>query len=161
MKQTRIISAFPGTGKTSIFNSGKYDCLDSDSSEFSWVVNEDGQKVRNPDFPENYIAHIKENIGKVDLIFVSTHKDVRDALQLNCLFFYLLYPKKSAKEEYLRRYKDRNSSEAFINLLSDNWDNWIRECEFCERGCKQIEMDFPYLANEVSHIICSEGGDSL
>lgn len=26
-------------------------------------------KERNPDFPNNYIEHIKENIGKVDYIF--------------------------------------------------------------------------------------------
>ena len=118
--QTRIISAFPGTGKSHIFKSGKYDCLDSDSSEFSWVYDDDGSKRRNPDFPANYIAHIKENIGKVDLIFVSTHKEVRDALLENCLFFYLVYPKEQAREEYLQRYRGRNSPEAFIKLLDDN-----------------------------------------
>ena len=36
-------------------------------------------KERNPNFPNNYIEHIKENIGKVDYIFVSSHLVVRQA----------------------------------------------------------------------------------
>ena len=38
------------------------------------------------------IVDIKENIGKVDYIFVSTHKEVRDALIKNNLYFTLVYP---------------------------------------------------------------------
>ena len=38
-------------------------------------------KTRNPKFPSNYIQHIKENIGKVDFIFVSTHKQVLKAME--------------------------------------------------------------------------------
>ena len=38
---------------------------------------EDIEKHRNPEFPDNYIQPIKENIGKVDYIFVSSHKEVR------------------------------------------------------------------------------------
>lgn len=58
-------------------------CLDSDSSNFSWVKDENGNntKERNPEFPKNYIEHIKSNIGKVDVIFVSSHKVVREALE--------------------------------------------------------------------------------
>ena len=41
MKETTIISGFPGVGKTEFFKDQKYHggvCLDSDSSEFSWVI---------------------------------------------------------------------------------------------------------------------------
>lgn len=40
MKETTIISGFPGVGKTEFFKDQKYHgrvCLDSDSSEFSWM----------------------------------------------------------------------------------------------------------------------------
>jgi hypothetical protein len=37
-------------------------------------------KYRNPDFPNNYIKHIQDNIDKVDYIFVSSHEVVRKAL---------------------------------------------------------------------------------
>ena len=44
---TKIIAAFPGTGKSFYHNNNKETSLDSDSSNFSWIyVN--NQKVRNP-----------------------------------------------------------------------------------------------------------------
>jgi len=156
--KTRIISAFPGVGKTYYHNKYKDTTLDSDSSLFSWV-NVSGYKVRNPDFPDNYIQHIKENIGKYEFIFVSTHKEVRDALLENCLFFYLIYPDIDLKEKFLNKYKERGSSDSFIKLLSDNWENWIKELSFCTHGCENISMMFPDLESELRHIVASENGD--
>ena len=109
MKKTKIISAFPACGKTYAFeklNENGYEILDSDSSKFSWMdvvdkvyeMKNRGKelqrryiKVRNPEFPSNYIQHIKENIGKADYIFVSSHKEVRDALIQNGIYFTLVY----------------------------------------------------------------------
>mgnify|MGYP000294488544 CR=1 FL=1 len=51
---TRIISAFPATGKSFYFKHTGLEVLDSDSSLFSWSEPE----VRNPEFPQNYINHI-------------------------------------------------------------------------------------------------------
>ena len=120
MKKTKIISAFPACGKTYAFeklNENGYRILDSDSSKFSWmdVVDEAYEmknrgkknykeryiKVRNPEFPSNYIQHIKENIGKADYIFVSSHKEVRDALIENGIYFTLVYPDRSMKAEWV------------------------------------------------------------
>ena len=126
--KTKVISAFPGTGKSWAFNNLKdeYTMLDSDSSNFSWI-GEEGE--RHPDFPKNYIKHIKSNIGKVDFIFVSSHAVVREALKKAKIKFILVYPHKNRKEEYIKKYRDRNSSEAFIKLLDENWNEWISECE--------------------------------
>jgi len=137
--RTRIISAFPGTGKSFYHKSDPFNTIDSDSSNFSWVV-EDGEKKRNPDFPSNYIKHIKENIGKYEYIFVSSHKEVRDALLNDCVFFYLLYPDLTSKDAYLERYKERGSPEGFINLISNNWDDWINECQGVRAGCVNINI---------------------
>ena len=74
-KKTTIISAFPLCGKTYFSqNCGDFVVIDSDSSNFSWVKDSNGNRTskRNPDFPGNYIEHIKSNIGKVDYILVST-----------------------------------------------------------------------------------------
>ena len=85
---TKIYSIFPACGKTWLYEHQEdygLKILDSDSSEFSWIRCYDAYgrpttKLRNPDFPNNYIKHIKENIGKYDCIFVSSHKSVREAL---------------------------------------------------------------------------------
>ena len=125
MKNTKIISAFPACGKTYVFDNFKDKViLDSDSSKFSWVI-VNNQKVRNPDFPENYINHIKENIGKVDYILVSTHENVRRALEEAGIDFYLIYPDRSLKEEWIGRCFLRGSGEKFCQLIADNWDNWM------------------------------------
>ena len=161
--KTRIISAFPGTGKSYFYNENKSTTIDSDSSEFSWVKDDQGNntKERNPNFPQNYIEHIKENIGKYDFIFVSSHKEVREALKYNCIFFYLIYPDVNRKEEFVQRYIDRGSPNGFIKLIESNWDEWIKECEFEMYGCSNVRMILPNLSNELSHIIASENGDSL
>lgn len=126
--QTRIISAFPGTGKTYYHKLHPETTLDSDSSSFSWSYRIDGSKYRNPEFPQNYIDHIKSNIGKYEFIFVSSHAEVRKALHENCLFFYLFFPERSRKAEFLQRYIDRGSHKEFVNLLDRMWDEWIDSC---------------------------------
>ena len=66
MKKTKIVSAFPACGKSYIFDNMKsIDCVDSDSSQFSWILDEHGKStgMRNPDFPNNYKGHIDSLVG--------------------------------------------------------------------------------------------------
>lgn len=152
--QTRIIAGFPGVGKTTFCKSNR-SALDSDSSKFSWTVI-NGEKVRNPDFPKNYIDHMKHNIGKYEFIFVSSHKEVRDALKAECLFFYLVYPDSRSKELYLKRYMDRGSPEEFVELLDKNWEEWIWQCGL-EKRSSLHELNYGlYLDSAIDHIVRSE-----
>lgn len=134
MKDTKIISAFPGTGKTYCYNKYKntdIKILDSDSSEFSWIKDKDGNntKERNPKFPNNYIEHIKENIGKVDIIFVSSHDIVRKALKDNDINYILVYPCVHYKDIYIDRYIKRGNNENFINFIDKNFEKFINEMD--------------------------------
>ena len=138
MKKTKIISAFPACGKTYVFeNFNDKVILDSDSSKFSWVMVAN-QKVRNPDFPQNYIRYIKENIGKVDYILVSTHENVRRALEDAEIDFYLVYPDRNLKKEWIGRCFLRGNRENFCWLIADNWDNWIDQLEQDSKRHKSI-----------------------
>ena len=95
--KTKVFSVFPACGKTWLYehqNDFNLKILDSDSSNFSWKDEKytlpdfgDGcqyghRKVRDPEFPKNYIAYIKEQLEKdeYDFIFVSSHEEVRKAL---------------------------------------------------------------------------------
>ena len=132
MKNTKLISAFPGCGKFTIYNSNEnedYIILDSDSSTFD-----------KKDFLNNYIRHIENNIGKADIILISSHKEVRDALVDNDLAFTLVYPNIELKESYISRYKERGSPEGFINLLESKWDEWITECVDFDLCKQKIEL---------------------
>jgi hypothetical protein len=150
--RTKIVSAFPGVGKSHFYNENKSITLDSDSSGFSWTYNSDGVRCRHPDFPQNYINHIISNIGKFEYILVSSHKEVREALKDNCLFFYLIYPDYHSKSEYLQRYKDRGSPQGFIDLLDTKWDDWLEECFMCRVGCANFEMETEFLSSEITLI---------
>lgn len=127
-----IISAFPGTGKSWIHENNSISknlkILDSDSSEYSWE-GDPSNKIRNKDFPANYIKHIKEESRHFDIIFVSSHKTVREALNENKIAYLLFYPDISLKNEYAERYKSRGNSPEFINTVMENWENWIGELE--------------------------------
>lgn len=124
---TKIISAFPACGKTYLFENGYNGklILDSDSSKFSWLA--DGV-TRNPKFPDNYIDHIKGNIGKVDYIFVSSHIDVRNALDAEGLYWCLVIPDKELMFEWVGRCYLRGSSKLFIDTLVLNWSDWVSPC---------------------------------
>jgi hypothetical protein len=95
--------------------------------------------VRSPDFPGNYIQHVKDKIGQVDIIFVSSHKAVRDALVAAGIKFTLVYPEMDLREEYLERYRRRGSSGDFVTMIGSNWAGFITELEDQE-GCEHVVL---------------------
>ena len=161
---TMILSAFPACGKsTSYRNQERVSVLDSDSSDFSWIKDENGRntKERNPNFPQNYIDHIKSQIGIVDIIMVSSHEVVRRALHENDLKFFLVYPKIEFKNEWIRRFRERGNDEKFIQFISDNWEKFINELENekCEQRFELYENDIinaedlqGYFGNEMGNL---------
>mgnify|MGYP001585513385 FL=1 len=126
---TLLCAGFPAVGKSHIYNHSKLKVLDSDSSKFDKSF-----------FPQNYIEHIKANLGKVDIILISSHDVVRDALVKEGLDFTLVYPNIDLKGEFIERYKQRGSNEGFIKLVSDNWTEWITQLQN-QNGCKKIELN--------------------
>ena len=130
--KTLLCSAFPGTGKSYFYTvfggtDGKI-ILDSDSSTFD-----------KKEFPANYIKHIKANIGKANIIFISSHKEVRDALVAADLEFILVYPNPFLKSEYIKRYKKRGNALEFVKLLEENWVSWLKGL-VAQKGCYHIPL---------------------
>lgn len=113
-----IVSAFPGTGKSHYHKLHPNTTRDSDSSQFDKSM-----------FPQNYIAHIKEVEQNTEVVFVSSHSEVRAAMASAELDYILVYPERSLKDEYMARYRERGSPEAFLNLMDKNWDAFINSCE--------------------------------
>ena len=127
MKKTKLVLGFPGVGKTIYYtqNKNRIKVLDSDSSTFP-----------KEGFPSNYMDHILSNIGKYDIIFISTHEVVRRALKKLNIFsndkvggVYLVYPDVHLKDVYLERYKERGNDAKFIKILDTMFENWIDELE--------------------------------
>lgn len=147
---TIIISGFPGVGK-SYFVKTHQDILvlDSRSSELSWLKDEQGKNtiLKNPQFPQQYIDHIKENLGSFDIILVSSHDTIRKALEDNNIEYFLAYPNKALKDEYMNRYIHRGNDYNFIKVVETNWDKWISDIEkekfpfLIQLGCRQYLSD--------------------
>lgn len=149
MKQTKIISGFPGIGKSTLFETERNLLIsDSDSSSFSWL--EPG--VRHPNFPSNYITHIKENIGKLDFILVSSHDVVREALNEEGIPYTIVYPSTDIKDEYIQRYIDRGNNDGFVKLLQANFESFIEGIEK-ETGPKLVPLNAgQYLSDVLDQI---------
>lgn len=144
----KIISAFPCTGKSYLFQNTNFKVTDSDSSLFSW----ESVGVRHKDFPNNYITHIKESIPEFDIILVSSHKIVRDALVDNGIDFTLVYPSIELKDEYLTRCANRGSPEGFVKMLDANWNNFILEIE-SEGGYPKVKLTANQYLSDIYQLI--------
>lgn len=126
----KVVSGFPGVGKSTLTEKYPDTVRDSDSSKFDKAL-----------FPGNYMAHINELRAddSVDLILVSSHFEVRDTMEEYAIPFILVYPDSMLLEEYVERYRERGSSEQFIETLKDNWDAWLNSCKQ-QDGCIHIVL---------------------
>ena len=127
----KIISAFPGTGKTYAFKNQEQlglKLVDSDSSLFHWSTDEHGNKIPHPEWPKNYGNYIKKmyDDDSIDYILVSSHKEVRDIIHAMGMEYNVVVPSYLLKSEYMRRYRERGSSEAFIKMMDDKFDEFLQ-----------------------------------
>lgn len=139
---TKVICGFPGVGKSTLFNSG-IKCTDSDSSKFDKDL-----------FPGNYVDHIQALLdkGEVDYIFVSTHAVVRRELMKRGIPYTLVYPNIQLKEEYLERYRERGSPEAFISLMDKSWTTFVIECAE-QVLCKRVVLQSGEYLSDVLEVL--------
>ena len=96
--------------------------------------------VRNPEFPNNYIQHIKDNIGKVDIICVSSHLKVRQALTDAGIKFITVYPKEDMLDEWIGRMYRRGSSIKFIEFQIEHWNEFATSIEKEPHGEKLYRL---------------------
>lgn len=123
-----------------------------DSSSYINKIKDEEIKVRNPEFPNNYIAHIKENIGKVDIIFVSSHLQVREAMEEAGIRFCTVYPKNEMLNEWVGRMYRRGNDDNFIKFQIEHWDEFVRNITFEPHGFgiyrlgnnEYLDVDFLY-----------------
>lgn len=107
-KKTIVICAYPNCGKTYASDTFQnyYSIVEISNSKFG-------------ELPVDYIQTIKGNMGKVDFIFVSTHKAVRRALREAGIPYVLVCPKPELENAWTLRelYKDGNTG-----YIQQDWD---------------------------------------
>ena len=128
-----IVSAFSCLGKTYLGNKYK-DILDLEASHYKWIYNDKelakdvekrkGIKDRllNPDYPDNYINAIIENIDKYKIILITPEKMIRNILVQKNLSYFIAYP--TTPEFVKKRALQRGNNIAFALGLEKSYQKW-------------------------------------
>lgn len=131
-----LISAFPGLGKTYLYQQYKdrLKILDLNTGRFE-----------GDDFPGNYIAEVEKRLNDYDLILLSSDRNVRYALNDAGLDFDLFYPSKDRKNELIEIYVTNRKSRDFIMNLDHNFYDLIDEIEDEDlEHCFKHKIDKPH-----------------
>ena len=151
----KLISAFPCCGKSyTASKNPRY--LDLESSHYTWLEY-NGHKLRNPDFPNNYIEEINLYKDYYDVIFVSSHLSVRVALSAYNLSYYLVYPDNTPEcfQEWKRRAYERGTQKLWDALLENCWSSLLRSCRSDTSPCKHIVLNKEsYIDTILPEILC-------
>ncbi len=114
-----FIYAFSATGKSTVAK--KYsNVIDMESTLYKYlgVFKEDEslkstERETNKQWPENYFNKLMEVKDKYDYILISD--DIcNEFLKENNFEYWIVYPKKELKEEYMDRCKKRGNNDLFI-----------------------------------------------
>lgn len=81
--------------------------------------------VDNPNFPNNFIQYIKENIGKVDVIFVDSDTRIRQWFNEAKIKFVTIYPWSSCLQEWIGRMYLCDYSDTIIRYHINGWHNEV------------------------------------
>lgn len=131
----KIISAFPGIGKTTLVQTNK-NYIDLESSDYKWIdidktlpieERKGTAKTISPDFPGNYIKKIIELTDMGFNVLISSHKEVREALQAQGVKYTIVLPSLDMKEEMINRYLGRGNQENFVNPLKANYEKFVED----------------------------------
>lgn len=174
-----VLSAFPGTGKSEIFKRASELGLDAGNLHYNEetqgydlhvtnangipVFDSDSSKFDKAEFPGNYIKHIQTVLDKYEnvVILVSSHDNVREALREAGIDYYLVYPQIELKADYLQRYTERGSPEAFVTMMDEKWVDFITSCENDPTPHKFILSEGEYLMDAFKTIRDSQSSDGV
>lgn len=141
----QVISGFPGLGKTWLVRLGLLpNLVDSHYTYFKYL---DKEKMRqNPEFPRNYLKYVQESIAKGKIVAAPIRLETRILFELLHIPFLMLYPTRSEKETYIRRYETRGSDDRWIECKRLDWDDKLNvfEKEIVPDNCYKDELPAGY-----------------
>lgn len=112
--------------------------LELDVHYFKYMYLHDKQKdqlskTRNPEFPRNIIALIKEKVPLYDIIIVYYNKEIIESLNTPSI---LIYPNKDTKEQCWKNIEDAGFSEYVAARILNSFDRDMHIIEndvFCRK----------------------------
>ncbi len=128
-----IITAWPGTGKSFLGNRYK-NILDAETTHFQYIVDNNINRIEfekqkktnrkiNNKWPNNYINYLLKNKDRYDLILIPLIPVILNYLENNNINFSIVAPKSYLKNEYKKRYNNRENNPVYIDNILNEWDN--------------------------------------
>ena len=148
-KKGIVIAGFAGIGKTTLAK--KYsNVIDVESSPYKWdYSNYDTSnleslkglknRVKNKDFPLNYINAIKEAMKSYDIVLVWIHpEEILPEYEKYGIDYMLAYPSLEALSDYRERFETRGNNSEYIEKVLGNYD--LRYKQFTSSSHMKIEL---------------------
>jgi len=128
----KVIASFAGTGKTFLANHytnvvdldlGSYKFFDDIGDSIPFEERKAIKKYDiSPEWPQNYLDAIMENIPKYDIVLVSYCTEVEEFLHEQGIDLYYFVPESSGWEVLEKRFRERGNPERFIGICKMLFD---------------------------------------
>lgn len=126
-----IIASFAGTGKTYLGKKYK-NVIDLEPAPYKWIFETEENKIEekdkgkakmlNPQWPMNYVNKIIESLNDYDIVLIGLNRESREMLEKMGYKYYLCFPNKNKKDEYLRRFVERGNCSEFLEKQAYYFD---------------------------------------
>lgn len=136
----KIIAGFPGTGKTTVEK--KYPNLFKDIDQKYFM--DFGDSPRDSHVLDKFIENVLE-VNQSRHVFLLPTIAIIDRLTGMDKDVTVVIPRRSNKQEYIRRYKERGNDDEFIGMMEKYWDDWHTQLEKRNLPIIYLEDDHPYM----------------
>lgn len=148
-----IVHSFIGSGKTTLGK--KYEnVIDLESINDAYILTEEQinlgkeaikgiEKTKNPNFEKIYLEKLLEAQKNYDFVLVPYR--VLQMCQKNNLKYWLVYPNKNCKTEYIERLRNRGNPEELVKIVESGFEEFIDNREndtFAEKKIVLNEGEF-------------------
>lgn len=137
-----IVSGFSNVGKSYLSREKGISCIDLDTCYFNKVDN----------WTTIYIECMLALKEKYDYVLITTYGEILYELNKKNIKYFLVYPKKSLKEEYRSRAVKRGSDKDFVEGFFSRWDKHIDDCVKNKNKNKIILNENEYLSDVINDI---------
>ena len=157
-----IIAAYAGTGKTYFASLYPQKVIDLVCMPYKYIINSNNifdesskaniDDVLNPNWPLNYLLAIKNNLQSDKIILIPPDYFILMLLKSENMQYYICYPQRNIKEQYLKRYIDRGNNANFIDIFIGRWDEFIDSYEKDSFG-KHIVLQANQFLSDVIEVL--------
>jgi hypothetical protein len=152
-----VIAAYAGTGKTTLAKHRPNEFVDFVCMPYKYELPEHGgageagkanpDHVLRDDWPYNYADAIQMAAHAGKHLLIPSDLSVLMLLQIKGAPYTICYPQRSAKDEYLRRYRARGNTQAFMDIFIGRWDRFLDALERDLFGRHVVLRPHEYLAD--------------